>query len=180
VSRRSLVLAAVVSLVIAACGGGAAPDQGSSTAAPAATTATTVPATTAPATTLPPATSAGPTLRIAEDDLGAHLVDDAGRTVYLFLEDDGDRSSCYDGCAANWPPLPAGAVAGAGVDAGLIASTTRTDGTVQATYAGHPLYYFAGDRAPGDANGQGIKNAWYVVAADGSPIEASAGSRYDY
>lgn len=60
--------------------------------------------------------------------------------------------------------------AGEGIDASLLGTTTRTDDTVQVTYNGKPLYYFAGNENPGDTNGQGIGDVWFVASSNGEPI----------
>lgn len=109
-------------------------------------------------------------IEVASSDLGEILVDGEGTTLYLFTPDAQGDSTCYDDCEANWPPLTDGAEAGSGVDAGLLGSTTRTDGSEQVTYNGWPLYYFAGDVAPGETNGQGINEIWFVVSPAGEPI----------
>lgn len=109
-------------------------------------------------------------IEVASSDLGEILVDGEGTTLYLFTPDAQGDSTCYDDCEANWPPLTDGAEAGSGVDAGLLGSTTRTDGSEQVTYNGWPLYYFAGDVAPGETNGQGINEVWFVVSPAGEPI----------
>jgi predicted lipoprotein with Yx(FWY)xxD motif len=109
-------------------------------------------------------------IEVASTDLGEILVDGEGNTLYLFTPDAQGDSTCYDDCEVNWPPLADGAEAGSGLDAGLLGSTTRTDGSSQVTYNGWPLYYFAGDTAPGDTNGQGINDVWFVVSPAGEPI----------
>ena len=120
------------------------------------------------------AESAGPeVLATAESDLGVVVVDDAGRSVYVFDEDtpDSGRSACSGDCSTTWPavtaetPLPE-------VDgvAGQIDTITRDDGTEQVTLDGRPLYLFAGDSAPGDFTGQGVDGVWWVVSADGTAI----------
>lgn len=111
-----------------------------------------------------------PSLEVGSSDLGEYLVDGDGNTLYVFMPDAQGDSTCYDDCETNWPPLTGGAEAGAGVDAQLIGSTTRTDGSDQVTYDGRPLYYFAGDAAPGDTTGQGINDVWFVVSPTGEPI----------
>jgi len=107
--------------------------------------------------------------------LGAILVDGSGKTVYLFVADKGTVSSCYTSCATIWPPmLTTGAPqAGTGAKASLLGTTTRTDGKVEVTYAGHPLYYFIQDKKAGDATGQGINGfggLWWVVSPAGAAI----------
>src|SRR5690348_8097096 len=107
----------------------------------------------------PSASSAGSTVAVASDaKLGQILVDGKGMTVYLFVADTGTQSTCYSSCAAIWPPvLTSGAPqADSGAQASLLGTTTRTDGKVEVTYGGHPLYYFIKDKKPGDTTGQGV------------------------
>lgn len=124
---------------------------------------------------------------VAPTEHGDVLVDADGLTLYLFDNDQGGASTCYDDCASTWPPLLAdgGIEAGDGADAGLVGTVERDDGSLQATYAGHPLYSFAGDSAPGDVEGQGIGDVWWVVTAGGEPVtgdeqQAEAGGRSGY
>jgi predicted lipoprotein with Yx(FWY)xxD motif len=107
--------------------------------------------------------------------LGQLLVDGSGRTLYLFEADKGTSSTCYGQCAAYWPPLLTNGapMAGTGANTSLLGTTTRTDGTVEVTYGGHPLYYVVTDHNPGDATGQGVNNfgaPWDVVGPDGKQI----------
>jgi predicted lipoprotein with Yx(FWY)xxD motif len=107
--------------------------------------------------------------------LGQILVDESGMTVYLFVADTGTVSTCYTQCATIWPPvLTTGAPqAGTGAQASLLGTTTRTDGKVEVTYAGHPLYYFVQDKAAGDAKGQAINGfggLWWVLSPAGAAI----------
>ena len=106
------------------------------------------------------------------DPLGSFLVDDKGMTLYLFTKDTPNTSSCYDKCAAAWPPLLTSGdpIAGDGVDASKFGTTERTDGSVQVTYNGWPLYYYAKDKAPGDIVGQDVGDAWYVISAAGDKV----------
>lgn len=109
--------------------------------------------------------AAAPSVAVRSDaDLGDILVDSRGMTLYLFTKDDPGTSNCYGPCAANWPPLmtdadPSGPDA---VAAGL-ATTQRTDGGMQVTYNGMPLYYWAKDAKPGDTTGQNVGGVWFVV-----------------
>lgn len=114
------------------------------------------------------------TVALGGTDLGEVLVGPDGRTLYMFDPDAQGDSTCYDQCATAWPPLtlddgvePA---AGEGVDAALLGTTERTDGTTQVTYDGWPLYYWAQDAAPGDATGQAVNDVWWVLDASGEPI----------
>jgi predicted lipoprotein with Yx(FWY)xxD motif len=131
-------------------------------------------ATEAPAATQAPASSAAATtVSLGKNDkLGSFLVGDKGMTLYLFTKDTPNTSNCYDKCATAWPPLlttgePA---AGEGVDASLLRTTKRTDGTVQVTYNGWPLYYYQKDKAPGDVVGQDVGDVWFVVSPAGEQV----------
>ena len=106
--------------------------------------------------------------------LGKVLVAANGHTLYLFTADKGKTSACYGQCAGYWPPLIAQKpTAGAGLKASLLGTTTRKDGKLQVTYAGHPLYFFAEDKRPGDVNGQGFVHfggTWWVISAAGTKV----------
>jgi predicted lipoprotein with Yx(FWY)xxD motif len=122
------------------------------------------------------------TIALGATSLGDVLVDGSGRTLYLFIHDgDGTASmDCDATCKAQWPAVEGRPKAGDGVDASLI-GTTKTGN--QATYAGHPLYYYAGDKAAGDVNGQGVDQIWYVMDGKGSavkkePAESDSDSGY--
>jgi predicted lipoprotein with Yx(FWY)xxD motif len=95
------------------------------------------------------------------------------------MKDTGAKSACTDAkCVATWPALtvPSGqqASAGDGATAEWIHSITRDDGSTQVSYGGHPLYYFSGDKAAGDTNGEGLLGQWFAVSGDGQPVQASA------
>ena len=101
------------------------------------------------------------------------LTDGKGITVYLFEKDTGTMSTCYGACAVTWPPVvTTGApVPGSGAMASFLGTTKRSDGTMQVTYAGHPLYYFSAGTKPGQVNGQGVNAfgaGWDAVHANGS------------
>jgi predicted lipoprotein with Yx(FWY)xxD motif len=123
------------------------------------------------------ASSKAATVSVRTTKLGRVLVDAQGRTLYLFEKDKGDKSACAGACAAGWPPLMASGKlkAGHGVEGKLLGTTVRKAGT-QVTYAGHPLYAFAGDSRPGQTNGEGstaFGAAWYVLAPSGHRIAKS-------
>ncbi len=99
-------------------------------------------------------------IKTGDSALGPVLTDAAGMTLYTFDKDSGDTSACYDKCAENWPPLLAPADAVKEDDFGLI---TRTDGTMQWTYDGKPLYLWIKDAAPGDVTGDGVNDVWHVA-----------------
>lgn len=91
---------------------------------------------------------------------GPVLTDAAGMTLYTFDKDENGQPSCYGGCAQNWPPLIAPAGAEEDDDYGL---AQRTDGTMQWTYYGKPLYHWKKDSVPGDVTGDGVGGAWHVA-----------------
>ncbi len=131
--------------------------------------------TAAPPTALPPTQppAAGSTVQVGKNGaLGSFLVDDKGMTLYLFTKDTPNTATCYDKCATNWPPLlTTGApVAGEGVDASKLGTAARTDGAVQVTYNGWPLYYYAKDVAPGDVVGQDVGGVWFIVSPAGDQV----------
>jgi predicted lipoprotein with Yx(FWY)xxD motif len=99
-------------------------------------------------------------------------------TVYLFEADKGAASSCSGACAGAWPPVrtSAQATSAGGAMAADLGTLTRSDGTKQVTYKGHPLYFFVRDGDKGDAYGQGVKAfgaSWYVLAPSGSKVDRS-------
>jgi predicted lipoprotein with Yx(FWY)xxD motif len=107
---------------------------------------------------------------------GSALVNGDGMPLYVFSLDTGGTSACKDDCAAEWVPLaPQGTpAAGDGVDATMLGTITRDDGTMQVTYNGHPLYTFVNDTAPGDATGQGMDDfdgIWNLISPAGEPIQ---------
>jgi predicted lipoprotein with Yx(FWY)xxD motif len=122
----------------------------------------------------PTESPAAASVAVEDSDLGQITVDAEGRTLYVFLADEGSESTCYDDCEASWPPLTVEGdpVAGEGVDGSLLGTTERTDGSTQVTLDGHPLYYFAADETPDDMNGQGVGDVWYVVSPEGQAIKA--------
>ena len=160
-----LVLAA---LAVAGCGGG-----GSSNASSG-----------------PPKTASGATatVGVSNEGLGKILVNSQGRTLYLFTRDSGTMSKCSGACAVNWPPLRATGkpTIGSGANASLVSTTSRSGGSRQVTYNGHPLYLFKGDNNPGDTNGQGLNafgGSWYALSAAGDKVSkqpSSSGGGYGY
>ena len=114
------------------------------------------------------------TISLRTTAVGKVLVAANGHTLYLFTADKGKKSTCYGQCAGYWPPLfAAKPTVGAGLKASLLGTTKRKDGKLQATYAGHPLYFFAQDKKAGQVNGQGFVHfggSWWVVSAAGTKI----------
>jgi predicted lipoprotein with Yx(FWY)xxD motif len=122
----------------------------------------------------------GVVVAIGSTDLGDILVDADGMTLYMFDPDDQGPSVCYDECAENWPPLLThGDPVADGVDEALLGTTERDDGTLQVTYDDWPLYYWVADNAPGDVNGQGVQDVWWVLTADGTPVRDDGTAQVD-
>jgi predicted lipoprotein with Yx(FWY)xxD motif len=109
---------------------------------------------------------------VSSSEFGDILVDAEGMTLYLFTQDSDGQSVCEDGCATAWPPLlvDGAPVAGEGVDASLLDTIERSDGSTQVSYAGWPLYTWAQDQHPGDVTGQGVQEVWFVVSPEGEAI----------
>jgi predicted lipoprotein with Yx(FWY)xxD motif len=104
--------------------------------------------------------------------LGMVLVDSNGMTLYDFHKDKGTTSSCYGPCEEGWPPMltEGEPTVGNGASASKLGTTERKDGTMQVTYAGHPLYTFVEDKKPGEANGNDVSAfgaQWYALKGNG-------------
>jgi predicted lipoprotein with Yx(FWY)xxD motif len=150
-------IAVAAALLIAACGGGGSSTNSSST-------------------------PSGSALLNAEDTsaLGNVVVGSSGRTLYIFRKDTGPASTCSGTCATQWPPLTtSGSITtSGGVSTSAVKTVRRSDGTMQVTLDGHPLYYFSGDSAAGQTNGQGL-NAfgalWYALSPSGQEVTSGGG-----
>jgi len=168
---RKLALAALAAPIGAAALIATACSSSSHTSSPGSSSSATGPAASASSMTVK--TQTGP--------LGSYLTDGSGRALYLFASDTRSTSSCLGACATLWPPLTAkGPVSGQdGASSTDITTITRQDGTKQVTYAGHPLYYFAGDNGAGQTSGQGVNEfgaLWWLVAPSGQKITSNADS----
>jgi predicted lipoprotein with Yx(FWY)xxD motif len=160
-------------LLAAACGS-AATSGGSASSTPGA----------AGSTPSASAQAAATVIKTTSGSAGAFLTNGSGRAVYLWDKDTMNSSMCSGACAGAWPPVIAnGSVtASGGATSTDLGTITRSDGTKQVTYDGHPLYYFAGDTGSGQTSGQGSDSfgaKWWLVAPSGASITAasvSAGS----
>ena len=169
--RTALVVGtAVLGLsTLTACGGGASATSSTPAPSPSATAAPSTPAAT------------GAALSTATvGSFGTIVVDGTGRTLYVYDVDTASpsRSNCNGACATAWPPLLAGTDTPklTGVDASLVGTVTRSDGTKQVTLAGWPLYYYANDAKAGDTTGQGVGGTWWVDDPTGKKITTQASS----
>ena len=122
----------------------------------------------------PAAAAASTDLATAETSLGTVVVDGKGMTAYYFLKDTkgSGTSACSGDCAAAWPAITTeNATPTVTGVTGEVGTITGTDGKLQVTIDGRPIYTFAQDKAPGDVNGQGLNSVWYVIAPDGTEID---------
>jgi len=176
-------------LILAACAPAATgvptlsiPETGNTSTPAVVTTdtaSTTAEATEPPTTEATASTGTGASTIMTSqsaDVTGNFLVDDQGRTLYVFANDtqNSGTSACTDSeCVTEWPPVIVSGTptAGDGADATKLGTITREDGTMQATYNGWPLYYYSGDVAPGDMNGQGMEGVWFLVSDLGDAIQ---------
>lgn len=168
------LLALVVMLAACTTGGGASSPSPVATASPSAASAEP---SMEPSMEPSESASAEPSMAEAEvelkvvdggADLGEYLVGEDDLTLYIFTNDtkDAGTSVCNGDCATAWPPLLADAVEDVGLEDGVtgtVTIVTRDDGTSQVAYNGMPLYYFQGDTAAGQTNGQGLNDVWFVA-----------------
>jgi predicted lipoprotein with Yx(FWY)xxD motif len=173
----ALLAAGVLALAAAGCGGGGS----SSSAETSAETDSSAAKESEPVKAAPNAEEGTTFVSLGNvSDLGMVLVDSKGMTLYNFHKDQGEESSCYGECAQAWPPLLAEGEPqpSNGADASQLGTTERKDGTMQVTYAGHPLYGFVGDKAPGEANGNDVTafgGEWYALQASGEQAGSGGG-----
>lgn len=172
--RFLLVLAAAA--LLAGCGSD--DDSGDDGAAPAAADTATAPepqATDTQEAESAEPRSAGTTIKLGDSQFGRVLFDEGGQAIYLFDKETSDESECYDDCAAEWPPVltEGEPQAGEGIDAKLLGTTERDDGTTQVTYNGHPLYFYAheGKNEVRCHNVPGFGGIWLALGADGNRID---------
>ena len=100
--------------------------------------------------------------------LGQYLTDTSGKTLYVFTKDSTGTSTCTGSCLAKWPAFSASTVTAPSVlKPSGFSAISRADGVNQTAWMGMPLYYYSGDTKPGDVNGQGFNNVWYVANVSG-------------
>ena len=162
-----------VALIAAACGS-------SSTTAPKSSGSPSAAASAAPASASASASasSSGTALKTATIGGVTVLTSAKGFTLYSFVPDTATKLNCNGACATYWPPVKGPATAGPGVT-GTLTTITRSDGSMQAAYDGHPLYTYVGDTAPGQAKGNGLNlsgGVWHEVTASGGAAPAQSAS----
>lgn len=185
------VVVVVVATLLGACAEDdtATPTPARSAATSASTSKAATPAEIAKSTgtaaasgsPLTPAPATGvTTVRIGDTPLGKVLVDERGHTLYMFRNDPTNegKSVCNGNCAAIWPYLPAPAAGSPTKPAEATAAITviiRDDGSKQVAYAGHPLYRYAADTAPGETKGEGVGGVWSVARPEASQTTGAPG-----
>lgn len=151
---------AALALALSACA--------SSSSSSSSTPATTAPA--AGASSAPASSATGNTVNMTTINGTAVVTNSSGKTLYWFAPDTSTTSKCTGSCATYWPPVTGPVTAGSGVT-GTLGTITRSDGTTQATYDGHPLYTYVGDTAAGQAKGNGLNlsgGLWYEMTVSGA------------
>jgi predicted lipoprotein with Yx(FWY)xxD motif len=167
--------AAGAATAVATSAAGAATSVATSAAGAATTTAGTSTPAGAPSVTPAAGGTTLTGLAVAQDaKLGPIVTDNQGRTLYAWTQDTSSTGTCTGSCAQTWPPaLTSGTPqGGTGITASMIGTSARSDGGTQVTYNGHPLYWFSGDKNPGDTNGQGVAGKWFTVTPDGKLNQA--------
>lgn len=166
--------AAAAVLVIAACGSSTSGNGGSGGSGGSGSS--------------PAAASSGSTLKTTKVGSATVLANAKGLTLYWFVPDTSTKSNCNGSCIHYWPPVTGPATAGAGVT-GHLGTITRSNGTKQATWDGHPLYTYIGDTGPGMDKGNGLNlsgGVWHAIILTGhaapaaSPKASSGGGGYGY
>jgi predicted lipoprotein with Yx(FWY)xxD motif len=161
----AVVALAALAMVAAACGSSSGGGSAGSGSSPSAATS-------------PTAGSSSTALKTAKIGGVTVLTNAKGFTLYWFVPDTATKSNCNGSCAHFWPPVNGPATAGPGVT-GKLSVITRSDGSKQATYDGHPLYTYVGDTAPGQAKGNGLNlsgGVWHEVTASGAAAPSAGQS----
>jgi predicted lipoprotein with Yx(FWY)xxD motif len=165
---------ALAGLAFAGCGSSGSSSSGKTEASgyPSTTTAAARSAAASGAA----GSAAGTAVTTEHTSLGTILAAGSKRlTVYLFAADTGSSSTCSEACAQAWPPVTTTGApkAEGGAVATDLGTTTRSDGTKQVTYKGHPLYYYVSDSQAGETTGQGVNSfgaPWWVLTPAGSEV----------
>ncbi len=172
---RGAALAGLLAIALAACGGYQAPggnDQPAQQAPQQAQQPQQQPSA--------PAQADAAIVKVVNSRFGPILADAGGRTLYAFTKDvkGSGHSNCNGECIATWPALTASGtpLAGGGVQAAMLGTIQRSDGTSQVTYNDWPLYFYGADAKAGQANGQGINGIWFVLDGNGKLVKGAGSS----
>lgn len=157
-----------VALLVAACSTGSSGTAAAGSSSPAGASSSSAAAGGSGSTVITTVSSSA----------GTFLANSSGHAVYLWTKDSDGMSACSGACAGAWPPVTTtGTVtASGGAKSSDLGTITRSDGTKQVTYDGHPLYFFSGDSGPGMASGQGNDGfgaKWWLVSPSGSDVTSA-------
>lgn len=167
-------LAAAAVVAVAGCGSS---NSSSSSAAPAASASSSSTSSTASGA----GAASGVSISTTKGSKGTYLTGANGRALYLWVPDKNGKSVCSGACAKVWPPLITTGTpkVSGGVEASKLGTFTRSDGSKQVTYAGHPLYYYITDKSAGSTTGEGNTSfgaPWWLVAPSGNAITTGGSS----
>jgi predicted lipoprotein with Yx(FWY)xxD motif len=163
------VLAAAAVVGLAACGS-------SSSSTPSGSTTSNPPAA-APTSTSSASSDMAAGLKTTSVNGRVVLTDAQGFAIYWYAPDTATSSACSGGCATVWPPLTGAPSLASGVAlTGKLGTITRSDGSIQATYDGHPLYLYKADTTPTMATGNSLNGVWWLMTATGKKITAKVSS----
>ena len=157
-----------VALLVAACSTGSSGTAAAGSSSPAGASSSSAAAGGSGSTVITTVSSSA----------GTFLANGSGHAVYLWSKDGNGMSACTGACTGAWPPVTTtGQVtASGGAKSSDLGTITRSDGTKQVTYDGHPLYFFSGDSGPGMASGQGNDGfgaKWWLVSPSGSDVTSA-------
>lgn len=157
-----------VALLVAACSTGSSGTAAAGSSSPAGASSSSAAAGGSGSTVITTVSSSA----------GTFLANSSGHAVYLWTKDSNGMSACSGACAGAWPPVTTtGTVTASGeAKSSDLSTITRSDGTKQVTYDGHPLYFFSGDSGPGMASGQGNDGfgaKWWLVSPSGSDVTSA-------
>ncbi len=155
------VLAAAAVVGLAACGS-------SSSSTPSGSTTSNPPAA-APTSTSSASCDMAAGIKTATAGGRVVLIDAQGFTLYWYAPDTATSSTCTGSCATAWPPLLGTPSFASGVSlTGKLGTIKRADGSIQATYDGHPLYLFKADTSAGMATGNNVSGIWWIMTGSGA------------
>jgi predicted lipoprotein with Yx(FWY)xxD motif len=107
-----------------------------------------------------------------KDGIGKYFTDTEGNALYAFKKDSPGKSACTGPCLEKWPVYYRETVAAPKeIKATDFGTITREDGKKQTTFRGYPLYYWVNDKKPGETNGQGVNDVWFVINPDRFPLK---------
>jgi predicted lipoprotein with Yx(FWY)xxD motif len=166
------VLGAGALVALAACGSNSSTPTSTGTTPPASTSGS------GSSTSNMNPTAAG--IKTASTSVGTVLVDAQGYTLYWYAPDTSTTSNCNGSCVTYWPPVIASGTPTLASGVSLpkqLGTIKRSNGELQATYDGHPLYTFASDKAPGQVTGNDLNASgglWYAMTPSGAKATSSS------